>query len=319
MLDTQSISDAETEEKIGESPQRTLPRRLLLGALTVLFLASLALLIGFGLGKYREHTAVASQRLQVTVLNVGHGEATWIQTPGGKFILVGSGPPEAGELVVASLRRAGAQQIDLLVLPYPYAESIGGVASVLKAFPIIQAVEPGGPRINQVHEDVRRLLSANKIPIRIARDGDRFDVDGAVVRVLAPSEPLIQTTPEAANNSLVLRIGWGGTGFLFAGGLERAGEDVLVARSDDLLPSDWLRVSRFGTREATSPEFLRLVSPDFAVISVGATNSGGYPHEETLQHLTSSGARVFRTDQYPKVEMTFFSDGTTVFPLQEQN
>ena len=141
MLDTQSISDAETEEKIGESPQRTLPRRLLLGALTVLFLASLALLIGFGLGKYREHTAVASQRLQVTVLNVGHGEATWIQTPGGKFILVGSGPPEAGELVVASLRRAGAQQIDLLVLPYPYAESIGGVASVICYF-FVALVKP---------------------------------------------------------------------------------------------------------------------------------------------------------------------------------
>ena len=308
---SQSISDTETEET-----QRILPRRLLLGALAVLFLASLALLIGFGLGKYREHTSVAYKRLQVTVLNVGHGEAAWIRTPGGKFILVGSGPPEAGESVVASLRRAGAQQIDMLVLPYPYAESIGGVASVLQAFPIIQAVEPGGPRINQVHEEARRLLSENKIPIRIARDGDRFDVDGATLNILAPSETLIQATPEAANNSIVLRIGWGRTGFLFAGGLERAGEDALIARSDDQLPSDWLRVSRFGTREATSAEFLRLVSPDFAVISVGATNSGGYPHREALQRLTNSGARIFRTDQYLGAEMTFFSDGTTVFAPQ---
>ena len=316
MPDIQSISEPETGRN-EEAAQRPLPRRLLFGAVTVLVLAALELLIGFGLGKYRERTSVASKRLQVTVLNVGHGEAAWIRTPGGKFILVGSGPPEAGEAVVASLRRAGAQQIDLLVLPYPYAESIGSVAAVLKAFPIVQAVEPGGPRINQVHEDARRLLSENRIPVRVARDGDRFDVDGATLRILAPSEPLIHTTPEAANNSIVLRVGWGRTGFLFAGGLERAGEDALIARSDDQLPSDWLRISRFGTREATSAEFLRLVSPDFAVISVGATNSGGYPHGETLQRLTNSGARIFRTDRYSRTEMTFFSDGTTVFPPQE--
>jgi beta-lactamase superfamily II metal-dependent hydrolase len=94
--------------------------------------------------------------------------------------------------------------------------------------------------------------------------------------------------------------------------MERAGEDALIARSPESLRSDWLRVARFGSREASSPEFLRLVSPDFAVISVGAKNSGDYPHKETLDRLSSAGARVFRTDQTDASEIRFFSDGAAV-------
>jgi beta-lactamase superfamily II metal-dependent hydrolase len=287
-------------------------RRILWFTLLTLFFASVSVLVGFGLGKYREQASVASKRLHVRVLNVGHGEAAWVRTPGGKFILIGGGPPEAGEAVVSSLRSAGARQIDLLVLPYAYGESIGGVPTILSAFPVVQVIEPGGPRVNRIHEEVQTLLAAHNIPVKVGRAGDTVLVDGATIRVLAPVEPLLEATPAAANNSLVIRLGWGKTGFLFAGGMEREGEDALIARSPDALRSDWLRVARFGSREASSPEFLHLVAPDIAVISVGARNSGGYPHQETLEQLSSSGARVFRTDQTSESELVFFSDGSMV-------
>jgi competence protein ComEC len=312
MDDTPPPNDREIEAGETTEPGQRNLRRILSFALVTLFLAAIAILLGFGLGKYRENTAVAAKRLQVTVINVGHGEASWVRTPGGKFILIGSGPPEAGDAVVASLQRAGATKIDLLILPYPYAESIGGVSTVVSAFKISQVIEPGGPRINQIHEDVRNLLSERQIPIKVGRAGDNLNLDGASLKILAPTEPFIAATPEAANNSLVFRLSWGKTGFLFAGGIERAGEDALIARSAETLKSDWLRSARFGTREASSPEFLQLVSPDFAVISVGAKNSGDYPHQETLDHLAATGARVFRTDQIKSPEITFFSDGTQV-------
>jgi beta-lactamase superfamily II metal-dependent hydrolase len=310
MDDIRSPDDAETGRAIQR--RRKLTRRILWFTLVTLFFASISVLVGFGLGKYREQTAVASKRLQVTVLNVGHGEAAWIRTPGGKFILIGSGPPEAGDAVVASLRSAGARQIDLLVLPYGYGESIGGAPTVLSAFPVVQVIEPGGPRVNRIQEEVQTLLAAHDIPVKVGRAGDSILVDGAALKVLAPVEPLLEATPATANNSLVIRLSWGKTGFLFAGGMEREGEDALIARSSDTLRSDWLRVARFGSREASSPEFLHLVAPDIAVISVGAGNSGQYPHQETLEQLSSSGARVFRTDQTSESELTFFSDGRVV-------
>jgi competence protein ComEC len=149
------------------------------------------------------------------------------------------------------------------------------------------------------------------VPVRIGRAGDHETIDGAVIDTLAPADPLLLADPAAANNSLVVRVSWGETAFLFAGGIERAGEDALIARAGPQLRADWLRVSRFGTREASSPEFLRLVSPEFAVISVGTPNSGDYPHVETLGRLQNTGARLYRTDQGAG-DLTFTSDGATV-------
>ncbi|MBC8103259.1 MAG: hypothetical protein H7Z41_11785 [Cytophagales bacterium] len=292
--------------------ERMRVRRFALPAFALLVLALAAALLGFGLGEYRGKRAVASKQLQVTVVNVGHGEAAWVRTPGGRFVLLGGGPPEAGRAVVESLRRAGAERIDLLLLPYPYAESLGGIPAILRAFPVDKVLEPGGPAINQLHDEVRRQLAAKQTPVLRVRAGDQQRLDGVAIDILAPTDPAIEVSPAAANNSLVVRIGWGQTGFLFAGGTERAGEDALIARGSPLLASDWLRISRFGTREASSPELLRLVSPDFVVLSVGAQNSGGYPHAETLQRLSASGAAVYRTDQALRTEISFTSDGAAV-------
>ena len=276
------------------------------------FLLAGASFTGYFIGRYRENVARAAQaHLTITVVNVGHGEAAWIRTPHNRFILIGGGPPEAGNRVVESLRQAGAKQIDLLVMPYPYAEAIGGIPDIVTAFPVQSAIEPGGPRVNQVQEAVRELLDSERVPVHMARAGDHQTIDDVVIDVLAPTDPPIQVDHAAANNSVVMRVGWGDTDFLFAGGIERAGEDALIARSGAALRADWLRVSRFGTRDASSPEFLRLVSPECVVVSVGYPNSGGYPHAETLARLQESGARLCRTDEATG-DLTFSSDGTTV-------
>lgn len=288
-------------------------RQGIAAALALLALIGVAAATVLFVGRYRERAArAAAKRLTVDVVNVGHGEATWVRTPGGQVILIGGGPPEAGARVVASLRAGGVQQIDLLILPYPYAEAIGGLPAVLAAFPVKAALEPGGPRVNQAQETVRALLDDQKVPVRTARAGDTLAMDGATVDILAPSEPPVTAAPTAANDSLVVRIGWGDTGFLFAGGIERAGEDALIADEGDRLRSDWLRVARFGTREASSPEFLRLVSPAIAVVSVGTPNSGDYPHPETMVRLQASGAKIYRTDEARSPDLVFTSDGTTI-------
>lgn len=284
--------------------------RRLLPLFGLILFATLAMRLGFLLGRPRPTPAKAGQ-LEVTVLNVGQGEASYIRTLGGKFIVIGGGPPGAGQRLIRSLQQAGARRIDLLILPYPYAEAMGGAPDLIKAFPVRAAVETGEARIiNQFQEQTRALLRESSVPRRAARAGDRFVVDGARIDILAPAEPLSRTTPAAANNSLVVRLLWGKTGFLWAGGLESAGEQALLSRTPDL-SAEWLRVARFGTRGATSAEFLRLVEPMIAVISVGA-NQSGFPHRETLERLEMMGARLVRTDQTGSVELRFYSDGERV-------
>lgn len=280
----------------------------LLPLLILLFGATGAMVVGFLLGS--RPRPVPAPHLDVAVVNVGQGEASWIRTPGGKFILIGGGPVGRESVVADSLRAAGASRIDLLVLPYPYEEAIGGVPELLRRFPVHAVLEcgyPASPELTTL-EEVRAQLIQSGVPVTVARAGQRLVLDGVRLEVLAPDEPPVAESPRPANNSLVLRARFGQTVLLWMGGVERAGENALLARAPDL-SADWLRVSRFGTRQASSPELLRLVRPGFAVISVGAANPGGYPHIETLDRLAATGARVYRTDQARGRDLVFHSDG----------
>ena len=315
-------------------------RALPLGVL--LLLATLAMLSGYLLT--RPGPRPPRRLLTVGVVPVGSGEAAWVRTPSGRFVVIGGGPPESGGRVVRSLRAAGARALTLVVQPYPYAEAIGGLPAVLEAFPPADGSWDTGyppprsenrngvrrlvpaPPINEWQEAVNEVLTRRGVPVQAVRAGQAFDLgDGVRLSVLAPATPFLAATPGAPNNSLVLRVTYGETAFLFAGGLERAGENALLARAasdNKSLAADWLRVARCGTREATSPEFVRQVSPVFAVISAGAGNVAGYPHRETLATLADCGALVRRTDDPAGArgggsgggnDLIFESDGARVY------
>ncbi|HVK03915.1 MAG TPA: hypothetical protein VM490_10580 [Armatimonadaceae bacterium] len=284
--------------------------RRLIPVLILLLASTAAMLLGFSLGKGRVGGAAARRNeVEVVALNVGHGESAWVRTPGGRFVVIGGGPPGQGAVVAQSLRAAGAERIDLLILPYPYPEAIGGAEELLETFPVSMAMEPGGERVNEWQENCRRFLRQNRVPVRLARAGQEFVLDGVRIAVLAPTATFTQAEPVSANNSVVVAVRWGETRFLFAGGMERGGEFALLARTPDL-SADWLRVAHFGTRQASSSEFLRLVSPRFAVISVGE-NPDGFPHSETLERVRATGAELLRTDE-AQGDLRFVSDGNSV-------
>jgi beta-lactamase superfamily II metal-dependent hydrolase len=252
--------------------------------------------------------------LTVGVVAVGNGEASWVKTPNGRFIVIGGGPPGAGGRVVGSLKDAGAERVDLLILPYPYAEAIGGVPEVMAAFPVESALETGGPEINQHLAEVRRYLRGDRTRVMVAQAGDVLTLDDVRIEVLAPGVPPPPGT--AADDSLVVAVRYGDTRFLWAGGLGRAGERALLSRTPDLA-ADWLRVARSGAADASSPEFLRLVSPEFAVISTGGVP--GLPAPETLGRLAATGARLYRTDRRAPADggtLLFQSDGVRVTPAR---
>ncbi len=284
--------------------------RVVVLAVTAAILGAAAFLIGLLLGRPAPQPTFPPEALVVTVVNVGQGEASWIRTPDNRFIVVGSGPPGAGRKLADSLQAAGAQRIDLLILPYPYAEAVGGVPELADSLPIVQAFENGGPRVNSQQEAARQALFDRHVPVYIARAGQQFALgSGGTLTILHPADKPVQRTPAAANNSVVVRLSWGKTAFLWEGGLERAGEEALLEHPERL-SADWLRVARFGTREATSPEMLGAVAPSHIVISVGA-NRAGLPHPETLERLVATGAQLYRTDQNA-ADLVFLSDGVQV-------
>jgi len=203
-------------------------RALPLGAL--MLLATIAMLAGFLLT--RPGPRPVRRLLTVGVVAVGSGEAAWVRTPSDRFILIGGGPPGAGERVVRSLKAAGAREIALVVQPYPYAEAIGGLPAVLEAFPRcggswdagyppprhenqsgIRRIVPARP-INEWQEAISDLLNRQSVPVQSARAGQTLDLgDGVRLTVLAPTIPFLDNVPGAPNNSIVLRLTYGKTVF----------------------------------------------------------------------------------------------------------
>lgn len=272
-------------------------------------LGGLAFTLGLHIGRPPD-SPFPPRALVVAVLPVGAGEASWIKTPDGRFIVLGAGPPEAGAALTASLRAAGARRIDLLVLPYPYADALGGAVDLIQALPVQACLTPGWPRVNRKQGEVEELLAARGVPVTVARQGYQQKLGDAALEVLAPGEPLVSRSPAAGNNSLVVRMRWGKTAFLWCGGIERPGEQALLERAGPRLAADWIRVARLGNAGAASPELLRAVAPRIAVLSVGP-NRDGLPDADLLARLRATGAQILRTDEQVR-DLIFASDGERV-------
>ncbi|MFY7954397.1 MAG: ComEC/Rec2 family competence protein, partial [Armatimonadaceae bacterium] len=241
----------------------------------------------------------------------GNGEATWIRTPTGKFVVIGTGTPGSESRLIASLQAAGCRSVDLLILPYPYADCLGGATRLVESFPIKAAVDNGWPRVNQRQEETRRLLASKGSPIVPVRDGDVRWLDSVSVRFLAPANDLVRRSPAAGNNSLVVQLRYGETEFLWAGGIEQDGEAALLARGPFRLRSDWLHAARHGNAGSSSAEFLEAVGASIVVLAVGK-DLPGTPDPGVLDRIRATGATLVRTDSVRDPQL-FLSDGTSVW------
>ena len=259
--------------------------------------------------------------LEMTALDVGYGDAIFLLLPDGSTCLVDAGGAarrrgygstprfDPGEEVVSRyLWERGVGRVDLLILSTLSEHHQGGLAAVMKNFPVGELWVPGGLG----NEFSRRLLALARerdIPIRSPLAGEDFERGGATFSVLWPDAAPAGNSRRA--DSLVFKIKWRKTEFLLAGDIRKADEEEILARLEvDQLVADVLKIPSHGFGTASSLKFLEAVRPEVAVISAGGPNRNRRPSAETLDRLEKIGAEVFRTDQDGAV--TVFSDGNAL-------
>jgi len=263
----------------------------------------LGLCIVLTLAPYRP--LISPGKLEVTALDVGQGDALFVAFPGGKTMLVdaGRGPDftdefprpgfDLGENVVSSyLWSRRIKTLDFVVVTHAHVDHYGGMRSVVGNF---RAGELWFGAGSKTAAERLQAASVGRIPLREQSAGSRRELDGADVQVLWPSPDYVPTENEN-NDSLVLRLGYGGRHFLLSGDAEATVERRLL-NTGMALRSDALKVSHHGSNDSTTAAFLQSVSPSFAIISVGPNRQYGHPHEETLERLRQAGTRILRTDQ----------------------
>ena len=250
-------------------------------------------------------------RLELTVLDVGQGDALFLVSPHGRTLLIDGGGGFIGfpgheehngidpgeEAVSPYLWSRGFQKVDVVALTHAHQDHIGGLAAILDNFRvgtlwIGREVESG------TLAKLENLAREKNIPIVHEHRGKVFSWDGAEAQLLWP-EISPQTIGISAknNDSLVLHLKYGERGMMLPGDAEKQAESSMLSDNNETaLRADVLKVGHHGSKNSTTPEFLAAVHPSVAVISAGEDNPYGHPNAELLERLESAGVRILRTD-----------------------
>lgn len=242
--------------------------------------------------------------LTVTWLDVGQGDAAVIQC-GGQSMLIDGGKPEKSSYIYAWLQQHGLSYLDVIVATHVDADHIGGLSGALNYASVGTAYCPETTGTTETFQSFVKYLAQRGKQITVPIAGETFALGGAQVQILGP----LHSAEDSNDNSIVLKVSFGATSFLFTGDAERAEEQDLLNAGVNL-QSTVLKVGHHGSDTSTSYSFLRAVAPQYAVISVGAGNSYGHPTEVVLSRLRDAGVTTFRTDM--QGEITAVSDGQTI-------
>jgi len=247
-------------------------------------------------------------RLRVSFLDVGQGDAILIQR-GSQQVLVDGGPsPQALNLALGERMPFWDRTIELVVLTHPHADHLTGLVEVLKRYRVEQALYPDLEDPSPLYREWQGLVGEDT-QATIAQAGQEIDLGGdVIIEVLNPqTPPLAGTDSDLDNNGVVLRLTAGRVSFLLTADIHGEGEFELITQGNDLA-SSVLKIAHHGSKTSTTAEFLAEVSPAVAVISVGE-NSFGHPSGEVIGRLAEKLGEdnIYRTDERGTIE--FITDG----------
>jgi competence protein ComEC len=251
-------------------------------------------------------------RLHVVFLDVGQGDAIFIQTPSGKQVLVDGGPSET--VLLSQLGRQMPfwdRTLNVVVLTHPDADHITGLVPVLERYQVEVVIFREVEHSTDVYEYWLELLNAEGATVYQGEVGLQMLLDeGLEMIVLHPGTRLLE---EANNNSVVTRLTYGEVSVLLTGDIEAVVEHQLVTERIPL-ESTVLKVAHHGSCSSTTQEFLEAVAPEVVVISVGADNNFGHPCANVMERLER--LPVYRTDEQGVVEV--ITDGAQVWVETER-
>ncbi len=250
--------------------------------------------LSFGAGLFLWVTWHTFEPLRVVFFDVGQGDATLI-SQGGVQVLIDGG--RDGKVLLGKLGRFMPfwdRQIEVVITTHPDADHIGGVADALRRYRVAAYFSNGAESTSSVFQDLKQALANTEATKQaVMGTGSRiiFPQGGELV-VLFPESGTARVRGETNESSIVARLSYGTSSFLFTGDLPN--EEVVLP---DIVQTSVLKVAHHGSKYSTSEDWLDRVQPEEVIISVGK-NRYGHPAQETLARLQRRlGVRTYRTDQ----------------------
>lgn len=247
--------------------------------------------------------------LHVAFLDVGQGDAIFIQTPTGRQILV-----DGGHYPTVLNDQLGRQmpfwdrEIDLVIATHPDADHVSGLPGVFSRYQVgrllVSTVADGR---TAAYDELFTLAEEQATEIHQAVAGEVIVIeDGVRLEVVHPAS----LSDDRNNNSVAVRLVYGDFSLLLTGDAEEAAEAEMIA-SGRPLQALVFKAGHHGAQNATTMPMLEAVRPQIVVISAGADNRFGHPHPDVLSRAAAVGATVLRTDELGTISVS--TDGETMW------
>lgn len=250
-------------------------------------------------------------KLTVAYLDIGQGDAVFIEAPNGAQVLIDGGPPSGKVLSeIGALMPFYDRTIDVVIATHPDQDHIGGLPDVLARYHVGTFFEPGTSSENGDYLAMEQAGEKSGVRKILARAGMKIYLDkNTTLEIFYPDRDLPGKI-ETNRASIVARLTYGNDSFLFTGDLPQAEEEYLTEKAGAALRSSVLKFGHHGSRTSTSETFLVDVAPEYGIVSAGKDNRYGHPHHEVLDLAEKYHIPVLRTDTEGRI--VFMTDGHTL-------
>lgn len=244
--------------------------------------------------------------ITVHFIDVGQADAALIVCDEHAMLIDGGGT-DSSRTMYTYLKKYGVSHLDYIIGTHPDADHIGGLPGALNYASADNVFCSVTEHDTRAFNSLVKYTAEQGRSIRVPKTGSTYSLGDAAVKIIGP----VNKAKDSNNNSIIAKITYGSNSFLFMGDAETDEEnDIISSKYAGQLKSDVLKVGHHGSDTSSSEAFLKAVSPQYAVISVGANNSYGHPSEDVVKRLNKLGAQVYRTDT--DGDIICESDGTNI-------
>jgi competence protein ComEC len=239
-------------------------------------------------------------KMTVIMIDVGQGDSFLIRFPNGQTALIDAGEAakyfDNGERVILPLiNKLGIGKIDYAFISHLDSDHCGGFISLIRKGKINRVFKPAISDSSIKDSLFEKYCSQFNTPVNHYSEKN-MSVGNVRIYFLTPPDSIVAADKNDNDKSGIIKIVYGKTAFLFTGDIEKGGERKLIERYGNFLKCNVLKIPHHGSKTSSSFQFLKITSPEIALISAGRENKFGHPAHETIEKLTGLKARILRTD-----------------------
>ncbi len=270
----------------------------------IIALAVIGLFVYQSIADNADRVTVPMDGLYVHYIDVGQGDAELVCCDG-EYMLIDGSEPSASDGLVSYIEDLGIEKLEYVICTHDHSDHCGGLDAVIESFEVETVFTSPYTGDSKAYSIFLDAVEAKGLEAESPELGETYKLGEAEFEFIGP----VQEYDNKNDNSLVMRLSYGDTSFLFAGDMTTNAETDLLDDGANV-KCDVLKVGHHGSSGSTGYRFLYEAEPSIGIISCETGNSYGHPHEEALSRLSDADVTVYRTDLDGSI--VIFSDGMSV-------